>query len=156
MGNQPGRLTVQELWKLWKLHTKLLAENRMVEPAANKKITSALDLKFSQFVLVKNQCKGPFNPTFIYNHQVAKVLNDSTVLFITLDGKEKKCNIHHMKPVSSIEVHMGSQAEFPEGAFPKFWDSSIHTSSCTNASNVQHSYNLRSKHKHDMHTFSPK
>ena len=38
MGNQPRRLAVQELQKLWKFHAKLLAENRMAEPAANKKI----------------------------------------------------------------------------------------------------------------------
>ena len=68
MGDQPGRLAVQELWKLWKLHAKLLAENRMAEPAANKKITSVSDLKIGQLVIVKNQCKGPFNPTYIYDH----------------------------------------------------------------------------------------
>ena len=54
MGDQPGRLTVEVLWKLWKLHAKLLAENRMVIPAANKKTTSALDFKIGQLVLVKN------------------------------------------------------------------------------------------------------
>ena len=36
MGDQPGRLAVQELQKLWKVHAKLLGENRMVELAANK------------------------------------------------------------------------------------------------------------------------
>ena len=45
MGNQPGRLAVQELQKLWKFHVKLLAEHRMAEPAGDKKITSASDLK---------------------------------------------------------------------------------------------------------------
>ena len=32
-----GGLAVQELQKLWMFHAKLLAENRMAEPAANKK-----------------------------------------------------------------------------------------------------------------------
>ena len=68
IGNQPGRLAVQELQKLWKLHAKLLTENRMAEPAANKKTTSASDLKIGQLVLVKKHCKGPFNPTYIYNN----------------------------------------------------------------------------------------
>ena len=34
--NQPGWLAVQELRKMWKLHTKLLAENRSTQPAANR------------------------------------------------------------------------------------------------------------------------
>ena len=45
MGDQPGRLAVQELQKLWKLHDKLLAENRIAEPVANKKITKASDIR---------------------------------------------------------------------------------------------------------------
>ena len=36
IGDQPGILAVQELQKLWKLHAKLLTENR-IEPATNKK-----------------------------------------------------------------------------------------------------------------------
>ena len=54
MGNQPRKLAVKELWKLWKFHATLLVENRMAEPAANKKITSALDIRIDQFVLMKN------------------------------------------------------------------------------------------------------
>ena len=151
MGDQPGRVTVQELQKLWKLHAKLLVENRIAEPAADKKITSASDLKIGQLVLVENQCKSPFNPTYIYNHQVAEVLNDSMVLLTTPDGKEKKCNINHMKLVSSLEVHIGSQAKIPEGAFMKFWDSIVQNFGGSNTSHHQHSFNLRSKHKHDKY-----
>ena len=100
MGDQPRRLVVQELWKIWKLHAKLLAENRMAKPATNKKVTKASDLRIGQLVLVKNHCRGPFNPTYIYDHWVAGILNKSTVLLTTPDGKEKKCNIHHIKLVS--------------------------------------------------------
>ena len=120
MGYKPGRLTVQGVQKLWKFHAKILAENRMVEQATDEKITSALDLKIGQLVIVRNQHKGPFDPTYIYDHWLAKVLNNSTVLLTTLDGKEMKCNIHNMKPVSSLEVHMGSQTEIPKGALLKF------------------------------------
>ena len=123
MGDQPRKLAVQELQKLWNLHTKLLAENRMAEPAANKKITRASDLKIGQLVLVKNHCKGPFNPTYIYDHRVAQILNDSMVLLITPDGKEKKCNICHVKRVSSLQVYVGSQGEVSIGEFPQFQDS---------------------------------
>ena len=151
MGDQPMRLAVQELQKLWKLQAKFLAENGMAEAAANKKITSASDLKIGQLVLVKNHHRGPFNPTYIYNHQVAEILNDSTVLFTTPDGKEKKCNIHHVKLVSSLEVYVDSQVEVSIGAFPKFQDSIKQNATSTGTSDYQHLYNLRSKQKHDKY-----
>ena len=94
-------------------------------------------------MLVKNQCKGPFDPTYIYDHLAAKVLSDSMVLLTILGGKEKKCNIHHVKPVFSLEVYVGSQAEIPKGAFPKFWDSIIQNSSGASTNSPQHLYNLR-------------
>ena len=57
----------------------------MEEPAANKKIASASDLKIGQLVFIKNHHKGPISPTYIYDHWVAKVLNDSMVLLTTLE-----------------------------------------------------------------------
>ena len=59
MGDQHGRLVVQELQKLWKLHAKLIAENRIAEPATNRKVTKASDLKVGQLVLVKTITKAP-------------------------------------------------------------------------------------------------
>ena len=94
----------------------------------DKKITEASDHKIGQLVLVKNHCKGPFNPTYIYDHQVAEILNDSTVLLTTLDGKEKKFNIHNVKLVSTLGVYVGSQVEVPTGAFSQFKDSILQTS----------------------------
>ena len=75
---------------MWKFHAKLLAENRMAGPAADKKITSASDLKIGQLVLVKNQCKGPFDHTYIYDHWVAKFLNNSMVLLTTIQMVRKR------------------------------------------------------------------
>ena len=122
MGNQPGRLAIQELQELWKLHAKLLAENRIAESMTDKKVTKASNLKIDQLVLVKNHHKGPFNPNYIYNHWVAGIPNDSTVLLTTLGGKERKCNIHHVKPVSSQDVYIGLQVETLTGTFHQFWD----------------------------------
>ena len=34
VGDQPGKLAVQELRKMWKLHAKLLAENRSIKPTS--------------------------------------------------------------------------------------------------------------------------
>ena len=95
----------------------------MAEPAADKMVTRASDLKIGHLMLVKKYHKGPFDPTYIYNHRVAQILNYSMVLLTTLYGKDKKCNIHHVKLVSSLEVYVGSQAEVPIGVFTQFQDS---------------------------------
>ena len=126
MGDQPGRLAVQELWRTWKLHAKCLAQNRITKPAINIKVTKASDLKKGQLVFIKNHQKGPFNPTYIYDHWVVGIPNESTVLLTTPDGKDKKCNIHHVKLVSSLDmttISHSSQVEPPTGTFQQFQDS---------------------------------
>ena len=102
-------------------------------------------------MLVKNHCKGPFDPAYIYDQQVAEILNDSMLLLITLDSKEKKCNIHHVKPVSNFEVCIGSQVEVFMGAFPQFQDSIKQNSSSSSIGNPQHSYNLQSKQRNNKY-----
>ena len=104
MGYQPGQLAVQELRKMWKLHVKLLRETRITEPIDTRKVTKATDLKIGQLVFVKDHCKGTFNPSYIFDHRVAGIINDSTVLLTTLDGKEKRCNIHYIKLIAALEV----------------------------------------------------
>ena len=66
MGDQPGRLAVQELQKLWKLQAKLLAENRISKPETNTKVTKASDLKIGDLILIKKHQKGPSDLTYIY------------------------------------------------------------------------------------------
>ena len=101
-------------------------ENRITEPAIDKNVTKASDLKIGQLVLIKNHWKGPFDLTYIYDHWVAGIPNKSTVLTTASDGREKKGNIHHVKPVSSLDVTNSghsSNVELPTGAFQQFWDS---------------------------------
>ena len=96
-----------------------------------------------QLVLVKYHNKGPFDPTYIYTDRVAGIPNNSTVLLTTPDGKERKCNIHHVKPVSSLDVYIGFQAETPTGTFHQFWDSLQQNTG--NGGNPHHEYILWSK-----------
>ena len=56
---------MQELRKMWKLHAKLLKENRSTEPVDNRKVTKASDLKISQLVFVKDHRKGTFDLLYI-------------------------------------------------------------------------------------------
>ena len=151
MGDQPGRLAVKELGRAWKLHAKLLAENRTTKPAMDKKVTKASDLKIGQLVLIKNHWKCPFDPTYIYNHQVVSIPNECTVLLTTPGGKERKCNIHHVKPVSSLDVATPNSSEFPVGTFQQFQDSIQQNASTSisvqGSSHSNHIYNLQLKTK---------
>ena len=127
---QPSWLVVQELRKMWQLHVKLLEENRREDPAENKKITKASSIKIVQLIFVKDHDKGIFDPTYIFDLRVSGILNDSTVMLTTPNGKEK-CNIHHIKPITPVDVSTN--------AFDQFQDS-IKKNPC----NTAHLYNLRS------------
>ena len=78
MSDQPGQLAVQKLRNMWKLHAKLLEENRRVDPVENKKITKASDLKIGQLVFIEDHRKGTFDPTYTFDHRVSGMLNDSS------------------------------------------------------------------------------
>ena len=132
--------------RTWQLHAKLLVENRSIKPAINKKVTKASDLKIGQLVLIKNHQKGPFNPTYICDHQVIGIPNKSTVLLTTPDGKERKCNIHHVKPVSPLGVTtLNHSPELPTGTFQQFCDSIQHVTGndvAVHGYSSNHLYNL--------------
>ena len=57
MGDQSEQPAIQQLRKMWKLHAKLLAENRSIKPAANKQVTKACNLRVGQLVFVKDNQK---------------------------------------------------------------------------------------------------
>ena len=101
--DQPGWVAMQELRKLWKLHARLFMENRVTNPKDDRKVTRASYLKIGNLVFVENHQKGTFDPTFTFDHSVSSIVNESTVTLTTPDGKEKRCNIHHIKPLSALE-----------------------------------------------------
>ena len=68
---------------------KLLAQNRSIKPAVNKKVTKASDLKVGQLVFVKDHQKGTFDLSYVFDHMVASIVNDSTVTLTTLDGNRR-------------------------------------------------------------------
>ena len=109
LGDQPGQIGVQELRKL---HTKLLTENRVTKPTKDRKVIKASDLKVGQLVFVKDHHKGHFDPTYTFYHRIAAIVNESMVFLTTPDGKEKRCNIHHIRPMSAVESSVGAFQHF--------------------------------------------
>ena len=106
----------------------------MNNPTENKKISKTSNLKIGLLVFIKAIHKGKFDPTYIYDHRVSGILNDSTVMLTTPYGKEK-CNIHHIKAKTPVDASTN--------AFDQFQDS-IRKNTCNSA---QCQYNLRSKVK---------
>ena len=113
VSDKPSQLAVQNMRKMWKLHAKLLEENKRADPAENKKITKASDLKIGQSVFVKDHCKGTFDPTYIFDHKIPGILNGSTVMLTTPDGKEKY-KIHHIKPITPVDVFINALDQFQD------------------------------------------
>ena len=110
------------------------ALHRTAEPIDNRKVTRGTNLKIGQLVFVKDHHKGTFEPSYTFDHRVAGIVNDSTVLLTTPDGKEKRCNIHHIKLVTALEASAC--------AFQQFQDSIWKDPGSAQPS---HYYNLHSK-----------
>ena len=118
---------------MWKLHAKLLMETRITEPTDTKKVTKATNLKIGQLVFVKDHHKGTFDPAYIFDHRVTAIINDSTVLLTTPDGKVKRCNIHYIRLVTALEISAS--------AFQQLQDS---IQKDQGSAQPSHSYNMHS------------
>ena len=98
---------------MWKFHNKLLAENRSIKPAANKKVTKASNLKVGQLVFIRT-IKMVLSIFHVLDHRVAGIVNGSMVILTIPDGKEKRCNINHIKLTTALEASTGALKQFQE------------------------------------------
>ena len=113
LGTEPGMLAVDKLKYMWKLHAELLHDSRQSkDPEDKRKFNKASNLKIGQLVLNKNHTTSTFQPKYLADHRVAKIVNDSTVIVSSLDGKEKKCNIHRVKAISPTTVFTSALKNF--------------------------------------------
>ena len=116
-----------------------LCDSRMTkDPIEKRKFDKASDLRIGWLVLIKNHTASTFQPKYLADHRVLKIVNDSTVIMSSPDGKEKKCNIHHIKPISTTIAFTS--------AFDEFQKSITKEGQKHNTANQNH-YNLRSQSK---------
>ena len=100
---------------MWRLHAKILKENRSTEPAGNRKVPKASDLKIVLLVFVKDHQKGTFDLSYVFDHRVAGIYMIAQLyLPCHPDGKEKKCNIHHIKPMTALEASTSVFSQFQD------------------------------------------
>ena len=98
---------------MWKIHAELLCNSRQSkDPEEEKKFDNASDLKIGQLVLIKNHNTSTFQPKYLADYRVIKIVNDSTVIVSSLDGKERKCNIYHVKAISPTTAFTSAFKEF--------------------------------------------
>ena len=45
-----------------------------------------------------------FDPKYIADHRVICIVKESLVILQTPDGKEKRCNIHNLKPINMSQA----------------------------------------------------
>ena len=108
-----GQLAVDKLKSMWKLHVELLHDSRETkDPVEERKFDKASYLKLGQLILIKNHTASTFQPNYLADHKVVKIINDSTFIISSPDRKEKKCNIHHVKPISPTTTFTSAFEEY--------------------------------------------
>ena len=76
---------------MWKLHAELLCDSRQTnDPAEERKFDKASNLKIGQLLLIKNHTASTFQPKYLADHIVIKIVNDSTVIMSSPDSKGDK------------------------------------------------------------------
>ena len=113
LGTEPGQLAVDKLKCMWKLQVEILHDSRQInDPEEERKYDQVSNLKTGQLVLIKNHTTSTFQPKYLADHKVIKIVNDSTVIVSSPNGKEKKCNIHHIKAISPTTMFTSPFEEF--------------------------------------------
>ena len=113
LGTESGQLAVDKLKCMWRLHAELPCDSRQTkDPVEERKFNETSDLKIGQLVLLKNHTMSTFQSKYLADHRVIKIVNDSTVIVFSPDGKEKKCDIHHVKSIFPTTVFTSVFEEF--------------------------------------------
>ena len=63
--------------------------------------------------MVENHACHVFEPKSLLDYKVLKIINDSTLLLITTNGKERKTNITHVTPCSTTWLVENAWDSFP-------------------------------------------
>ena len=71
-----------------------------------------LKFEIGQTIMFKNQTCHTFESKYLLDYRVLKILNDSTLLLVTLNGKERKPNVNDVKPSSTSELIEKAWASF--------------------------------------------
>ena len=104
-GTNEGKIILEEFHILWKHHNKHLKEMHQGNEHMYQQI-SKNNPKFEsgQQVMVKKHACCTFKLQYLLDYKELKILNDSTLLLVTTNGKEKKTDINNFKPCSTSDL----------------------------------------------------
>ena len=51
---------------------------------------------------MKNHSVRAFQPRYLADYRIVKVVNENTVIVATPDSRERKCNVNHIKPFHQL------------------------------------------------------
>ena len=77
-----------------------VSKNEHRDQQINKKNPT---FKIGQPVMGENHAHHTFEPKYLLDYRVLKILNDITLLLVTPNGKERKTNNNGVKPCSTAE-----------------------------------------------------
>ena len=107
---------MEEFHKLWKHHAKHIKElcqrNEHMDQQINEENPK---FQIGHPVMIMIHACHTFEPKYLLDQRKFKILNDSTLLLVTPNGKERKTNINGVKPCSTTEL--------VENAWDSFLDS---------------------------------
>ena len=121
MGDDKGLILFTELHKLWSAHTKSLQENRLLkaEKVEKNKNVRVHGFRVGQLIAVKNHLRNTFEPKFVSDYRILKIVNEHILLIESPDVKTHQININDAKPVSASTATYNALQEFKQWALRK-------------------------------------
>ena len=104
-GDNKGKIILTEFCKLWKHHAAYLRDmHNWNDDCTLSKHTNNTKFQIGQTVMVRNDMHWAFEPKYITDYRILKILHESTLLLVTPNGKECKMNINDVKPCAIVEL----------------------------------------------------
>ena len=106
---------------MWSAHAKHLQENRLLktEKVEKNKHFKAHNFKIGQLVAVKNHLRNTFEPKFVSDYRILKIVNECILQIESPSGKTHQININNAKPVSVTTATDNALQDFKQSATRK-------------------------------------
>ena len=104
MAKIKAKIVLEELHKLWRHHTNNLKKCvKEVSTQSTKVATLTPNLKLANWSWSRTT-HHTFEAKYLLDYRVLKIFNDSTLLLVTPNGKERKTNINDVKQCGTSEL----------------------------------------------------
>ena len=96
-----GKIILAKLHKLWKHHAAYLKDIHYKKDDSKPcKPRNKTKFEIGQTVMIRNHTHHAFKAKYLMYYNLLKILNESTLLLVTPNGREHKTNINDAKNIS--------------------------------------------------------